>query len=226
MDLIEDTLAARFDALDIKWTMEAVGVDGLNIDFSAEKPDDFVRRLIELSDVNFREPVLSEDGSQVMCSGPAGDFAVAPTSLMRGQDEQGRRTLYCVGPQAITGNIEWEAPRLTGGMIQSASLMDRPPEGPGVGINFGPDGSALFAEITGRLQPLFPLGIFFGDQLISAPTVQSQIIGGSTVVTGLEGDQQLLLFAVASAAAATGSDLQIPVVVTSIGPVASGTLTP
>lgn len=55
--------------------------------------------------------------------------------------------------------------------------------GPQVSIEFNPEGSAKFAEITKRNIGK-PLAIFLDDQFISAPTVQQEILGGSAVISG------------------------------------------
>ena len=55
--------------------------------------------------------------------------------------------------------------------------------GPVVSIEFTNKGAEKFAEITKRNVGK-PLAIFLDDQLISAPNVQQEIIGGNAVITG------------------------------------------
>ncbi len=55
--------------------------------------------------------------------------------------------------------------------------------GPQVSIEFTPEGSQKFADITKRNIGK-PLAIFLDDEYISAPTVQQEILGGSAVVSG------------------------------------------
>ena len=50
-------------------------------------------------------------------------------------------------------------------------------------IEFTPEGASKFAEITKRNVGK-PVAIFLDDQLVSAPTVQQEIIGGNAVITG------------------------------------------
>jgi protein-export membrane protein SecD len=52
-----------------------------------------------------------------------------------------------------------------------------------VALQFNDEGKALFGEITRRNLGK-PVGIFIDNQLISAPTVQSEITGGQAVITG------------------------------------------
>lgn len=54
---------------------------------------------------------------------------------------------------------------------------------PQVGLKFDAEGAKLFAEITKRNIGM-PLAIFLDDELISAPTVQTEIIDGRAVITG------------------------------------------
>ncbi|MBI2018059.1 protein translocase subunit SecD [Candidatus Daviesbacteria bacterium] len=55
--------------------------------------------------------------------------------------------------------------------------------GPQVTIEFTVKGAEKFAELTKRNLNK-PLAIFLDDQLISAPVVQQEIVGGSAVITG------------------------------------------
>ena len=55
--------------------------------------------------------------------------------------------------------------------------------GPGVGLQFSPDGAKKFARITktniGR-----PLAIFLDNKILTAPTIQTEITDGKAVITG------------------------------------------
>lgn len=55
--------------------------------------------------------------------------------------------------------------------------------GPQVSIEFTNDGAKKFADITKR-NINKPLAIFLDNQLVSAPNVQQEIVGGSAVITG------------------------------------------
>src|SRR3989304_817980 len=50
------------------------------------------------------------------------------------------------------------------------------------------EGSLRFEQITGELVGL-PMGIFLDGEIIGAPTVQDQITGGQSVITGQETDE-------------------------------------
>src|SRR3989344_4679037 len=75
---------------------------------------------------------------------------------------------------------------LTGADLKKASVTfgdASTQSGPQVAIEFTPEGASKFAEITKRNVGK-PVAIFLDDQLVSAPTVQQEIIGGNAVITG------------------------------------------
>ena len=86
--------------------------------------------------------------------------------------------------QIITESVSTE---LTGADLQSARVVfgatNQSGSGPQVEIIFTLEGAQKFAEITKRNTGK-PLAIFLDDLLISAPTVQQEIVGGNAVITG------------------------------------------
>lgn len=54
---------------------------------------------------------------------------------------------------------------------------------PVVSIQFNPDGAAKFAELTKKNLGK-PIAIFLDNQLITAPVVQNEIVGGQAVISG------------------------------------------
>lgn len=76
---------------------------------------------------------------------------------------------------------------LTGADLKKAQVifgaLDGGRSGPQVAIEFNSKGAEKFAEATKRNLNK-PLAIFLDDQLISAPVVQQEIVGGSAVITG------------------------------------------
>ncbi len=73
---------------------------------------------------------------------------------------------------------------LTGSDLKRAQLAFNSTTGaPEVGIEFTSDGSKKFADITTRLVGK-QLAIFLDNSLLTAPTVQTPITGGSAVITG------------------------------------------
>lgn len=75
---------------------------------------------------------------------------------------------------------------LTGADLKKAAVTfgnAQTQTGPQVSIEFTGEGAKKFAEITKRNVGK-PVAIFLDDQLVSAPTVQQEIIGGNAVITG------------------------------------------
>lgn len=73
---------------------------------------------------------------------------------------------------------------LTGSDLRKARVDFSPETGePVVGIEFTPEGTKKFADITTRLVGK-PLAIFLDDVLLTAPTVQTPITAGSGIITG------------------------------------------
>jgi len=77
---------------------------------------------------------------------------------------------------------------LTGEFLSSASLQFGNGAGaaasaPVVQVNFNPEGAKMFADITDA-NVGHALGIFLDGQLISAPTIQQKIDGGTAIISG------------------------------------------
>ena len=87
-----------------------------------------------------------------------------------------------------TGQTEWKTV-MDGSMI-SRALPAPEPGGKFWQVEFEltPSGARMFGDITRRLVGQ-PLGIFFDGDQISAPIVQSPILGGSGVINNLNGRQ-------------------------------------
>lgn len=78
----------------------------------------------------------------------------------------------------------WKATKLTGKQLSTARVdFNQQTGGIQVALQFNDEGSDLFAEIT-KKNIGKRVGIFIDGQLISAPTVQSEIPGGQAVITG------------------------------------------
>lgn len=75
---------------------------------------------------------------------------------------------------------------LTGADLKKAQVTfnsQKASGGPEVGIDFTSEGAKKFGEITKRSIGK-PLAIFLDDELVSAPIVQAEILGGSAVISG------------------------------------------
>lgn len=75
---------------------------------------------------------------------------------------------------------------LTGADLKKAQVVfsqNKANAGPEVSIQFSPEGSTKFEDLTKRNIGK-PLAIFLDDELVSAPTVQQEIVGGNAVISG------------------------------------------
>lgn len=78
----------------------------------------------------------------------------------------------------------WKMTQLSGKQLKRAQVVFDPQTGePTVQLTWNAEGQKLFGEITGANVGK-PLGIFLDGQLISAPTVQAQITGGTAIISG------------------------------------------
>lgn len=81
--------------------------------------------------------------------------------------------------------LAWKAAGLSGKNLKNA-YVDYQSQGigsPQIALQFDDEGTALFAEITKRNIGK-PVAIFLDDEIISQPTVQSEIVAGQAVITG------------------------------------------
>lgn len=77
----------------------------------------------------------------------------------------------------------WKETNLSGRHLKKAEVQFDQQGKSEIAIEFNPEGAKIFADITKRnLQK--PVAIFLDNEVISAPTVQSEIKGGKAVITG------------------------------------------
>lgn len=78
----------------------------------------------------------------------------------------------------------WKNTELTGKNLDRAQVQFNPNDNsPEVGLEFDPEGSDMFAEITGRNVGK-PVAVFLDNYPISVPTVNEKISGGRAVISG------------------------------------------
>jgi len=89
----------------------------------------------------------------------------------------------------------WKDTELNGQHFLSASVTTDPTTGvPIVQIQFDQKGSELFYELT-KKNIGKQIAIFVGGELVSAPTVQSEIAGGTAIITGSSSFEEARLLA-------------------------------
>ncbi|MDD5528333.1 MAG: peptidylprolyl isomerase [Patescibacteria group bacterium] len=81
------------------------------------------------------------------------------------------------------GEVNWISTKLTGKYLKRASVQFNQTGQPEVSLSFDTEGGKLFEDMTGRNIGK-PIAIFLDGEVISAPTVDSKISGGSAVITG------------------------------------------
>ena len=90
---------------------------------------------------------------------------------------------------------EWKATALTGKQLQSAKVdFDQQLGSVNVSLQFNDEGSTLFAELT-KKHIGEQIAIFLDGEVLSAPMVQQEILGGRAVITGNFSVQEAQLLA-------------------------------
>jgi protein-export membrane protein SecD len=89
-----------------------------------------------------------------------------------------------VDKQQDGADQNWANTKLTGKYLKRSTVQFDPQTGrPDVSLEFDKEGADLFEEITGRNIGK-PVAIFLDGEVISSPTVNSKISGGSAVISG------------------------------------------
>lgn len=85
----------------------------------------------------------------------------------------------------------WKDTALDGKHFRSATvILNNQTNYPEVQINFDDEGATLFQELTKRNIGK-PIAIFVGGELVTAPTVQAEIVGGTASITGSSNVQEV-----------------------------------
>ena len=116
-----------------------------------------------------------------------GDTSTAKTIADKVQKGEISRKSDQIVIRALFFSLEptgWKDTDLNGQRFRSAAVSFDPVTNiPVVQIQFDSEGATLFQEMTKRNVGK-RIAIFVGGQLVSAPTVQAEIIGGNAVITG------------------------------------------
>jgi preprotein translocase subunit SecD len=195
----------------------------LAIDFTGARSTDFVKEVIEAQNPNFRQPIIQANGDVTCKTNRGVEFSAPAPDVHETADNAGTRIDSCTTTDGQTGTMEWipaqagvngETKTLTQSMIDpsQAEIKSIRAEGTVLLIAFDPEGTGVFAAVTAYLVH-YPLGIFLGDALLTAPTVATQVTSGGVQITGA-GDDDLA----AAKAVLKGGELPVPVSVTSIAP--------
>jgi len=197
LDGVKDVLERRVNAFGVSETeITREGPNRLAVQMPGIDPTRARELLGKTAQMEFRDPVRDDTG-KIVCENPDGStYAVGfqPGAFI---EDSATNTMTCpAGLDGRAGVVKWEpamgtdsqgAQRvLTGSYLRPNAAVTGPPVA--VAIEFTSEGALLFEQITGGLVGL-PLGIFLDEELIGAPTVQQQITGGQSTITGLALDQ-------------------------------------
>jgi preprotein translocase subunit SecD len=220
IDTLEQVIQDRLGDAGIQSNISQTGDAQLTIDFTGTRSADFVKQVVEATNLNFRQPMIQATGD-IMCKASDGvEFTAQALSTREVSDKAGTKSDICITTNQ-SGAVEWQPAQadvngisktLTQAMIESGNveITSTHTQGTALLLPFTPEGSSLFAAITERLRN-YPLGIFLGDARLNAPTVFQQISNGETELTGQTDDELAVVKAVLK-----GGALPVPVTVTSI----------
>ncbi len=102
-----------------------------------------------------------------------------------GLEVHARHILFSKSSVEMFPELKYKSTDLTGKNLESASVVfrDQGLSEPQVSLKFDGEGAKLFADITKRNLGN-PVAIYLDNEVISAPTVQSEITNGEAVITG------------------------------------------
>lgn len=153
---------------------------------------DFVTKgtfVSEFDEVIFKDDFKSGDVYPDLVESPFG-WHVIKKLEERGEGEEWEvRAAHILFPKStlemLPDSVRFKATGLSGKNLKDA-FVDYQGQGfgaPQVGLQFDSEGATLFADLTKRNVGK-PIAIFLDDEVISAPTVQSEITDGRAVITG------------------------------------------
>src|SRR3989337_1620943 len=209
LDGVKDVLERRVNAFGVSETeITREGPNRLAVQMPGIDPDQARELLGKTAQLEFRSPV-KDDLGQIVCETPDGSNYAVPYQQGAFAEDPATSTMTCPpSTEGTAGVVKWEPATgtdsqgvqrvLTGSYLRPNADVVGPPTA--VAIEFTGEGSLLFEQITGELVGL-PLAIFLDDDLIGAPTVQQQIAGGATAITGLTVDEARTLAVLLNAGA-------------------------
>ncbi len=207
MESVKDLMEERVNEFGVSETeVTREGRNRIAIQIPGIDPEEAASLIGRTALLTFQEPVTDAAGNAV-CTAADGSEFTATDAQLGAQVDPVDNTNYVAcnvpaegGTTAQTGEVRWRPAAgtidgitrpLTGAHVREAVadiVNTGSYTGPGVNLTFNGEGSKLFEQVTGRLIGS-PMGIFLDDELLSAPTVNSAITGGTTVITGMELDE-------------------------------------
>lgn len=143
----------------------------------------------QFDDILFREDFKVGEVYPELVESPFGWHIIKKLEERGEGDGREVRAAHILFPKStvemLPDSIRFKPTGLSGKNLKDA-FVDYQGQGfgaPQVGLQFDSEGAALFAELTKRNFGK-PIAIFLDDEVISAPTVQSEITDGRAVITG------------------------------------------
>src|SRR3990172_5308489 len=201
LDGVKDVLERRVNAFGISETeITREGPNRLAVQMPGIDPTRARELLGKTAQLEFRAPVLDNSRNIVCETADGSTYAVAFQAGVFTEDKASNRMSCGPGPKGEAGFVKWEPATgtdsqgttrvLTGSYLRPNARVVGPPVA--VAIEFTGEGGLLFEQITGGLVGR-PLGIFLDEELVGAPTVQQQITGGNSTITGPSLDESKTL---------------------------------
>src|SRR3989304_8085008 len=192
LDGVKDVLERRVNAFGVSETeITREGPNRLAVQMPGIDPDQARELLGKTAQLEFRSPV-KDDLGQIVCETPDGSTYAVPNQQGAFAQDPPTSTMTCPpSTEGTAGVVKWEPATgtdsqgvkrvLTGSYLRPNARVVGPPTA--VAIEFTGEGGLLFEQITGGLVGL-PLAIYLDEELIGAPSVQQQITGGNSTITG------------------------------------------
>ena len=209
LDGVKDVLERRVNAFGVSETeITREGPNRLAVQMPGIEPDQARELLGKTAQLEFRTPVRNDAG-QIICETPDGATYARPYEQTTFVSDRENSVVSCPpSDEGAIGVVKWEPATgtdsqgtrrvLTGSYLKPNTYVITQPGGcgngvpPCVAIEFTGEGGLLFEQVTGDVTGL-PLAIFLDEELIGAPTVQGQISGGQSTITGLNLDESKTL---------------------------------
>jgi SecD/SecF fusion protein len=198
MDSVKDLMEDRVNEFGVSETeVTREGRNRIAIQIPGISPEEAERLIGRTALLQFRT-TIRDDAGNVLCEADDGTrFAVDASSLTVQNTSEGDTFLGCrdqtTGQEGeaiwepARGTIEGQTRALTGANVRNAEANVSLQAGAGdvVRLEFNGQGEQLWSQITGD-NIGYPVGIYLDEELLTAPTVQQQITGGGTEISGME----------------------------------------
>lgn len=137
-------------------------------------------------DINEAFALVKMQVNETRVTDVGGRVALILKQGARGYGEyQFREVEFLLPGAANAGGMAWQMSQLSGKHIKHATVeFDQQTSTPHVALTFNDDGAKLFGDLTKEYKGQ-RIAIFLDGEIISAPLVQQEILGGQAVITNV-----------------------------------------